>query len=450
MRIMQRRIHYFAIFILIECLLFTCGCSSSNILANSNQDKEAAGKDLASSNSGSLEYLSDRAETDGYSSANGYYRIITRENATANLCYIDFATNKEIYLCNQPNCSHDSESCTSFIPFSNGVMLPVPISDKIVLLHGGNPSYAEFLGSDALAKIELLNADGSERHTIAEFAPTEQISQLPRGGMARNDRYVYFVLTDTISNERKLYRADIQTETAEFVYLFDKDEERIVGCIGDDIVISFTAGANNLTLDPEQLETQVFRLNPSTKEEVPLFSYSFTSQAACDGNLYAVLSSNGTIQSYDLKTGKTLSQNSLITPIDFSTAKFYGCFDGNFLIAAYETPKELTDEFNTSAYAPTYYAIDIRTGEQKELPYIYYTTYGSGNETFTKGDVSFIAAETDNEYMCCNGMNPTIVEFPKNDGTTVELPYNIPSYAMVKKDDFWNGVGVFTPIERIQ
>lgn len=387
-----------------------------------------------------IEWLSDRAETDGYSSKDGYYRMISRDDCSVNLCYIDFQTNQEIYLCNSPNCSHDDDRCSSWFPFSNGVMLPIPVGEKVVILHGGNPSYANILGDDALAKVEIMDADGSNRHKILEFSATEQISQLPRGGLARDSKNVYFVLTDVVENTRTLYSLDTVEGQASPVYTFDQPEEKIVAAEGSELVISYVPGGDDLTADLSKLETKLFRLNPKTREETPLFSYPFLSKAAFDGKIYAVLDTNGTMKAYDLSTGDILFENQLDEAIDFNLSKFYGCFEGKFLVATYVLP----DETLSSSGSIKYCAIDVKTGELTELPFIYYSDPGYG---YAEPNACFIAAENDTDYMCCYGSEVIVVNFPKDDGTTLELPYNVPLYAMISKDDFWKGVGQLIPVD---
>lgn len=416
------------------------GCRSSAL-----QIPEAEGSDHGTENSevDKLEWLSDRAETDGYSSEYGYYRMISKEDCSVNLYYIDFETGQEIYLCNRPNCPHDDDSCPSWFPFSNGVMLPIPVGEKLVILHGGNPTYAQTLGEDALAKVEIADIDGGNRREVIVFSGTEQISQLPRGGLARDSQNLYFVLTDTVETVRTLYKLDTVSGTAAPVYVFGEPEEKIVAAVDDELVIAYVPGADDLTADASALKTELFRLDPETGKETALFRYPFTSQAACDGETYAVLDENGTMQTYDLRTGKLLVSNRLKEPIDFSLSQFYGCVDGKMLVSTFVLPDE--KEISLPFYGEMKYrAIDIQTGNVTELPFIYYEDSGDG---IYEPAPYFVAAEYGDKYMCCWKAETLVVNFPKNDGTTIELPYGVPSYAMISKKDFWNGNEDFTIID---
>ena len=121
---------------------------------------------------GEIRPLLDLATVDGYSTAEGFYRFVPREDASSNLCYIDFASGQEIYLCSQPNCAHADASCTSWYPSNLGILLPIPVGDRLVVLHGGSPSYASLIGDDALAQIEFAALDGSGRSTGIVSLPT--------------------------------------------------------------------------------------------------------------------------------------------------------------------------------------------------------------------------------------------------------------------------------------
>lgn len=53
--------------------------------------------------SGEVEGLADRSGISGYGSDTGYYSFRLREDASASLCYLDYASGREIVLCSQPN-----------------------------------------------------------------------------------------------------------------------------------------------------------------------------------------------------------------------------------------------------------------------------------------------------------------------------------------------------------
>lgn len=53
---------------------------------------------------------------DTAASPEGLYEVCSVRLGSCNLLYVDAATRQETYLCATPNCTHDSESCNSYLP----------------------------------------------------------------------------------------------------------------------------------------------------------------------------------------------------------------------------------------------------------------------------------------------------------------------------------------------
>src|SRR5699024_2337505 len=118
---------------------------------------EGLGDAAAFAPAGDICPLPDRAGVEGQANGEGFYRFIAREDGAANLCYLDFSSAQEVMLCSQPNCAHADESCPAWFPSLVGVNQAFPVGDALIILHGGNPSYASSLGEEALARIEVAN-----------------------------------------------------------------------------------------------------------------------------------------------------------------------------------------------------------------------------------------------------------------------------------------------------
>ena len=54
----------------------------------------------------------------GVGNDDGYYQIRQDEEGVSRLTYIDAASGKEVYLCQKPECRHEDERCTAFVPFA--------------------------------------------------------------------------------------------------------------------------------------------------------------------------------------------------------------------------------------------------------------------------------------------------------------------------------------------
>lgn len=57
---------------------------------------------------------------DTAASPEGLYEVCSVRLGSCNLLYVDAATRQETYLCAMPNCTHDSESCNSYLPLEEG------------------------------------------------------------------------------------------------------------------------------------------------------------------------------------------------------------------------------------------------------------------------------------------------------------------------------------------
>ena len=94
-------------------------------------------------------------DEDGYYMADVFYT----DSTNANLTYFDFASKKQIFLCEQPGCTHDTESCRSY---STGIPQIYVINDGLVLFEMAPDETKP-------ANIQLADKDGSNRRPLMEF-----------------------------------------------------------------------------------------------------------------------------------------------------------------------------------------------------------------------------------------------------------------------------------------
>lgn len=395
--------------------------------------------------SGTLTCLPDASGVDGYASEQGFYRAIPRADFSVNLCYIDFASAQEIYLCSQPGCTHDSDACPAWLPFANGRMLPIPVGDRVVLLHGGRPQYADVLGSDAVAQIDVMAQDGSARQRVAEFSATEQVAAVPRGGLARDNKNVYFVLADTVSGVRTLCAVDSLSGELFRLYTLPEEEEKIIAADGQALILSYTPGSYS-TAGADTLTTHVVRLDLNTMSVTSLFTYPYADFCACSGSECAVLGSDGTIRLYDLTDGaqkRELATGLYDVP---QTKSWYiaGLYEGKLLVYAWPLD---TDEENLNRHpyvSPVvYYAVDLDSGALTEMPYTYNRLLAEDSYQATPCS---IAAQTQTQYLCVCDMEYSVASYRKADGEAMEDRVDTNLYALVDKDAFWAGNAVLTPV----
>ena len=177
-----------------------------------------------------VEAIWERTYPNTYNSASGSYNTELRPDGSANICYTDFATGQKIVLCSQLNCAHDNESCSAWVNAVGGKVMPIPVGDKVVLLYAGSIYNYELFGDDTLARVEIMNADGTDRRLIHTFAATEQVAFMPFAGLARDNENLYFAIEDSQTGPgvRTIYAANVISGTVEPVYQMTHEEERLV------------------------------------------------------------------------------------------------------------------------------------------------------------------------------------------------------------------------------
>lgn len=130
----------------------------------------------------------------GGSGPDGFYFVSAdcREDGSTNLLYLDYATGQQVYLCSQPNCSHDTDACTSYLPYSAGGILSSVVGDRLVLVFPGNLQGAAGTGT-VLPHIETMGLDGSDRKTTVTFGANQVISR----PLVTDGKYLYTRLSTT-------------------------------------------------------------------------------------------------------------------------------------------------------------------------------------------------------------------------------------------------------------
>lgn len=146
----------------------------------------------------------------GSGGRDGFYETYAAANGGVNVVYIDYATANEIYLCSAPNCPHDSDACNAWIPPEEAGLAPLVTGDHLLLLHR---TYGVETGYQAIPRIDHMNLDGSDRHTLIEFEPNETLKDV----FAANGDTLVCALTsistdgDTTNTVYKLVMVDLNT-----------------------------------------------------------------------------------------------------------------------------------------------------------------------------------------------------------------------------------------------
>lgn len=131
-------------------------------------------------------------------SQEGMYDVQVMSEGRANILYLDYESRQEIYLCANPNCAHQDESCTSYWKIGPDGFSPIPLTagDTLLLVQNGP-------NQDGPAKIWASGKSGENRHQIYTAGQAQSIG--PSFYTDEEGKYLYFQLSETVTGEGSPY-----------------------------------------------------------------------------------------------------------------------------------------------------------------------------------------------------------------------------------------------------
>lgn len=363
------------------------------------------------------------------STNDGYYELLLSADGTANnILYTDFATKQRIYLCNAPNCTHDKDSCTSWIDYISGgsYLFTSPDGQKLYYVQRGMEE--DTGGGKDAGKIFVMNADGSERKVLLDIGADGRICD----AIAADSQSLYIDINtvDSIVAEPKkqLWRVDASTGDVEILKEELPAGARIFSAF-DTTIIFQTQEETSCTYKAYDLKTRSFS---------DLISWKYDDFDGVDivyGHRLFVLKKQtedaGALEVYDLRNmEKSVVQNVPIFSGD--TTFFSGFFDEQNLFI------DVTDNGDVNNIRFLRYNVNIETGVITELG----LTYNN------KGTVRPIG-------IYCDAGDALLVRYESYDGT-LRSTYNgkltemqmvgAPRLGLISKEDYLLSNPNFVPV----
>lgn len=110
---------------------------------------------------------------DGSGNKDGFYQAMQNDDLSYNIMYVDYNTGRQLYLCAQPNCQHNSDSCTSWLAsVGSGRITPVALDNQIALVYS-----MEQGSTTGLSKIDIADANGANKRTLHTFEAGTSIDE---------------------------------------------------------------------------------------------------------------------------------------------------------------------------------------------------------------------------------------------------------------------------------
>ena len=356
-------------------------------------------------------------DEDGYYMADVFYT----DSTNANLTYFDFASKKQIFLCEQPGCTHDTESCRSY---STGIPQIYVINDGLVLFEMAPDKTKP-------ANIQLADKDGSNRRPLMEF-PADCLVLDP----VYHDGQNLYMMTQQTSKDtgdiiKTVMKVNLQNGERTDIYTFDKEDyaASLSGVWGRNFIIS------HYRMDEQHnaySDECVLNLDTGKMDEEPLAVLDAGNEGAVVGNgaLYRIKYADQKIEILDLETKETQT-------VDYApvAASVEGTLEPSVGVSVIK-PDWLLLEFLDFTGGETkvhYFRFNIKTGE-----YHPFTLLKLGSN----GTIDCLA-ETEDSFLVRTGWISSVVDI---DELGFETRQYEARYAMISKSDYENSIPNYIPI----
>ena len=381
---------------------------------------------------GSLRMLQPSGQiSPGGAGKDGFYTLTAWSwpDDSFNLAYADYQSHQVVFLCAQPNCTHDSDSCNSYVKPITGGLKPEVIGDKLVLFYLGNRGFSPDSGVNTLPHIEVCELDGSNRHTTLKFDSLSEI-ELP---MVTDETYIYAKLLQYTVNgkESKLIRID--PEQTAYDVICDLDDnclENICGCTGEKLVLERVTPEFGGSFEYEYYDLSALEREPFYKWTMQSNSQQASPIPYKDAVVIMDTSETNRIRRIDYATGKekVLDCYELPAPDGWLMHSIYEAEDGHILFL---------EENYKGGYTGQFYAVDC-TNDQI-IPWD--LTYDYAGEKLPAA----IVAEADPEHYFVIQSEEIARQQSLEGSSNIQISQK--NFALISKEDYWSGIPNFISFE---
>lgn len=368
--------------------------------------------------------------------------------------YTDYAARQKMALCNQPQCTHTSDTCPAWLPHHREDYRIFEAGGRMVLAYRGQELYNENGGLSGIREgsVEVMDYSGAGRQTLVQFTDGYRIEPF-----ATDDEYLYATRYAPLENpdapfssyDREVDIISIHLQSGQVTSRCKLDvarEESLCYLLGQELVVRWVDyPVDNRTL-PEgdagfkqweenvlAAKTRFFALNLETwqRRELPveLPVMYLGERGIYDGSLYYIIADEAhlpetliTTYRVEMETGETEE----LSTFSSNPGEFYGVVDGHMMAARYNGEDESLSELLW---------IDMTSGEEHLLPH---RTYRGTRDAYYPGQSSgtFMLPMVDaiTHYLVCLELAGT----PESHSGMV--------LALILKEDYWNGVENYLPI----
>lgn len=264
-------------------------------------------------------------KTSAAGTAEGYYLVDRADDWTGVLSYCDYATMQKVALCAQPNCQHNSDSCTAWLANSFNIPYPVICNDQLILIYNGSGIAED--GKAGLPQIEVADLDGQNRTTLCTFPADVILDE----NCVLGNQGIYLLGSGTQAEEgnafpdKFLYKVHLDTGEIETIWRQSQDKPGssfLAGTLEGDIVVKKILVDLSAESSRERTATQIHCLlristDGSRQEEILRWQQGEKLDAGWDDRI--LLLGSGTLSEYLPGVGETLLMESPVFSTDGCT-----------------------------------------------------------------------------------------------------------------------------------
>ncbi|MEG1407478.1 MAG: hypothetical protein RSD23_06435 [Ruthenibacterium sp.] len=192
----------------------------------------------------------------GCGTEDGYYYLQESGGNFANLMYIDYESRKYLPLCARPECTHEDETCTAYLPLCGSYPQLTANGNHLILVYANvADSYYDTHKEAALAHLTVMDTDGARKRVLTTLAANESL----QAGIACDAAFVYVIktaVTDTASTTA-LCAISLADGTLKEIYPLPTGTHFIVGAADRNVVVKSFSAPKGDTLYPQDA-TQMF------------------------------------------------------------------------------------------------------------------------------------------------------------------------------------------------
>lgn len=363
-------------------------------------------------------------ETSDTGNEKGYYHLKFNNNQSANITYIDFNTKAHVFLNSDISSTYSNSTDPSWLPF--GAVSLFWNNDKLYCVTPSNVS------ADALStQIVQMDANGTNSKPLVSIPSNQSMLR----GIATDGDNLYTTL-ETVKKNGEAYFSfsKISLSDGTITELLQLDTTDVLFGVYKDKCY-FKSLKNDTESIPGEWELYSYSLSSGEKHIVARET-PYSSIGGISGKFYYYLNlEQGKLFSLDLETGElsTVADNLDLgtTP---ETSRFYGFWDNHFMYINFIT----NDDYSLSYDV---YGIDL---ESHAITNVSLMCNYHGNRYI------WLQWETPTEFLVINGENRYTQTLYAPDGTTYQEEQIEPQFALIKKEDYWNSVPNYIPIESLQ